>query len=141
VNRYFAAGLVVLLALTGCAATPSATEPAEPSQVTASAEPSPEPTETVEPLVAEDPTLEVDVDTYLTFVRGRLASFPSQIPDATDEQLVETGWLACERILGGESPLGMTVIDGEKPSEIGGYYYDSNAIVAGAQIHLCPETL
>lgn len=129
---------VVLLTLTGCAesANSAADKPSSPMTTEPVA-----PSETPEPLVAETPSAQQTDAAFLSFVRGRLATFPSQIPDATDEQLLDAAAIACERLQDGESVEKMSVIEGEQPSEVGGYFYDSNAIIAGAQMHLCADTL
>ncbi|KRD51969.1 hypothetical protein [Microbacterium sp. Root280D1] len=135
-----AVAAVLLLTLTGCAE--SADNASDERVAPASA--SEEATETPAPLEAEEPGTAADDEAesaFLEFVRGRLETFPSQIPDATDAQLFDAAADACERIRGGESVEKMSVIDGEQPSEVGGYFYDSNAIIAGAQMHLCPDTM
>lgn len=137
------AALAVLLALTltGCGDDASTTSGQSTERVAPSSEETTAPIEetaTPEPLVAQSPVA-AGADAFLEFVRGRLATFPSQIPDATDEQLIAAGNDACERVESGESVDKMSVIEDEKPSEVGGYFFDSNAIIAGALMHLCPE--
>ena len=135
------AALVLVLALAGCgddggnAAPASERSAAQSESATEASEP---------PLTAEpqtDADAREDTDTFLTFVRARMGTYKSQIPNATDEQLIQAGRDACTRLRDGESYEMMSVIEGEKVSEPGGYYYDSNAIIAGAQMHLCPETI
>lgn len=144
------AGVVLVAGGIGIGASVAANGSSEAGptpSVSITTEATPTPTVEVEaspaamPLSATEPSADRDEETFLTFVYGRLATFPTQIPNATPEELIATGDIACARILAGESVELMSVIDGEKPSEMGGYFYDSNAIIAGAQMHLCPETL
>lgn len=132
------AALLLVLALAGCgddgATGDTSSEQSKPTSQEASETPTPL---TAQPTDAGGE----DVETFLEFVHGRMATFKTQIPDATDEQLEAAGREACERLLDGESYELMSVIDGEELSEPAGYYFDSNAIIAGAQMHLCPETL
>lgn len=135
-----AATVLVALTLTGCAGPGDDAGDERVAPASASEEAS----ETPVPLEAEEPGSATDDEAqsaFLEFVRGRLETFPSQIPDATDAQLFAAAVDACERIRSGESVEKMSVIDGEEPSEVGGYFYDSNAIIAGAQMHLCPDTM
>lgn len=129
---------LILIGLTGCA---DATGNAADEHTAPTGADSPAPSTTPDPLVAETPSAQQADAAFLSFVRGRLATFPSQIPDATDEQLLDAAAIACERLQDGESVEKMSVIEGEQPSEVGGYFYDSNAIIAGAQMHLCADTL
>lgn len=89
------------------------------------------------PLVAEAPAApEADDAAYLEYVRENLLP-ETQIPNATDEQLLAAGNDACTRIAGGEDAAGMVVVEGEQPWE-NGYYYDSIAIIGGATQFICP---
>lgn len=118
-----------------------ASTPAPTPTVSVEAAPVESVTPDSEPLTAETPTAgEPDTVAFIAMVRSRLATFNTQIPNATDEQLLAAGLAGCERILSGEGVEGMSVITDEAPGT-GGYFYDSNAIIAGAMIHLCPETL
>lgn len=138
-----AVAVLVAFTLTGCsgAAEETPREPQAFAQTATEEAAGPEPSGTPAPLEAVEPNATRDEDAFLTFVRGRLATFPTQIPDATDEQLIAAADVACDRIRGGEPVDRMSVIDGETPSEMGSYFYDSNAIIAGAQMHLCQDTL
>lgn len=127
-----AAAAVLLLALTGCAGgveTPSAdrTAPAATS-----------PKETAAPLVAETPAAAPSEDVDAAFVAAVRASLPptTQIPNATDQQLIDAGHQACERLAAGEASDQMSVIEGEVAGE-GGYYWDSAAIINAARTSLC----
>ncbi|CAN7267826.1 DUF732 domain-containing protein [Microbacterium foliorum] len=116
-----AAAVLVALTLTGCAGTPDKAAD-----------------ESAAPLVAESPA-EVeggDEATYLEDVRAALPS-TTVIPDATDEQLLEAGWEACERREAGEPGDDISVIEGEERNDYG-IYLDSQAIVGAARQTLCP---
>lgn len=137
-----AAVVVLLFALTGCGeetATP-ADEP-KPFAAPLTATEAPETPAPDGDLVASEPDGAANEAAFLSFVRTRMSSFPTQIPDATDEQLLAAASEACDRIREGEDVDRMSVIQDEKPSEVGAYYFDSNAIIAGAQMHLCADTL
>lgn len=120
-------------------------EPAPIETVTATPAPDetpgPAPTESTEPLVAEDETetlISDDVEAaYLLDIRARLARIESQIPNATDEQLIAVGYTACELIAAGESGEDTSLIEGETRS-IHGYFADSGAILTAAAMSLCP---
>ena len=143
-TRLALVGAVLLLALTGCSESVANAGDGRVGPAAESASPTPEATATTspEPIVAKPVDgAEPNEAAFIEFVRGRLATFPSQIPDVTDEQLMAAAADACERIRGGESVEGMSVIEDEVPSEAGGYFYDSNAIIAGAQMHICQDTL
>lgn len=134
---------LLLFALTGCSgAVDGASDESTDRVVTEeSTAETPASSGTADPLVAEEPGAQDAQTAYLDFVRGRLSTFPTQIPNATDDQLLAAAKDACDRIRAGESVEGMSVIQDEQPSEIGGYFFDSNAIIAGAQMHLCTDTL
>lgn len=133
---------VLLLGLTGCADTSGGAETATVSaseQGSLEATPSASRTETPDPLSVGDTESagEGDVETaFLDEVDSRLSSIQSQIPDATEEQLLSAGHEACERLAGGESGENMTLIEGEETT--GGYYMDSSAIIIAARLTLCP---
>lgn len=122
-----AAGLIVL---TGCTSAP---EP-EPETVAE------ETVETTAPLVAENTEDAEAADTpeaaFLAELRPLLDNDRTQIPNATDEQLLDAGVAACEQIAAGEMPDGVQVIEGEEPAPLGGYQ-DSGRIGVVANEHLC----
>ncbi|MBN9210711.1 MAG: hypothetical protein BGO45_10580 [Microbacterium sp. 71-36] len=124
-----AAGAVAMLLLTGCTATNQAA-----SNDTGS---SAAPVASEAPLVAETPTAAADggETAFLTEVRAKLRP-DNVIPNATDEQLLAAGHLACERLAESQSGEQVSVIDGEKPDQ-GGYYRDSIQILNAAASTLC----
>lgn len=135
-----AVGAVALLLMTGCSAAPGEVEQAgvstEPSRA---AEPS------TDPLAAE-PTSEPTVDTstpdgaFLDAIHraraGAILSKQTQIPNATDDQLLAAGREACARVSAGETPETISLIEGETP-DAAGYFTDSSAIIAAAVGSLC----
>lgn len=127
---------LIVLTLTGCAGTVSsdASEPQDAAQAA--------PSETTAPLTAQKSSEQTDADAeaaYLSTVRERLSRIVSQIPDATDEQLLAAGYDACDRLADGESSEGMSVIQDEQKSKHG-YYSDSGHIITSATLTLCPPT-
>lgn len=126
-----AVAAVLALLLTGCAGTTEAPS----GERTA-------PTESAAPLVAATQRAPEPDDAEAAFIadaRGRLAqNAQTQIPDATDQQLIDAGRQACERLAAGEATDQMSLIEGEIVSE-SGYYWDSAAIIAPARMFLCPE--
>ncbi len=124
-----AAGAVAMLLLTGCTAQ-------EPATIDGSSDAS---AGSAAPLVASTPTPSADGNeaAFLAEVRANLRP-DNVIPDATDEQLIAAGHLACtkldERASGG--PVEFSVIDGEQPDQ-GGYYRDSIQIINAAAITIC----
>lgn len=90
------------------------------------------------PLVAETPApTEENVGevAFITETREALGS-DSQIPDATDEQLLAAGADACAQIAEGKSTEQVRVIEGESPDDLG-WYSDSSKIASVAQRTLC----
>lgn len=133
------AAIVALLVFTGCAGTPATDSPAAPqTQVEQPAEtPATEP----EPLVAEAPdapdaTNDRDA-AFVALVRAKLLP-DTQIPNATDEQLIAAGRDACEQVADGVKLEDVRVVDGEKPYP-NGIYYDTSAILNAALSAYCPE--
>lgn len=126
---------LIVLGLTGCAGTPESTgdERATPAASTT-------PTDSPEPLAAEGGTLgTTDADTkFLAYVRGALLP-ETQIPNATDEQLIEAGHEACGQLESGVALEDVRVVDGETAHPSTGAYYDSSAIMGGAILSYCPE--
>ena len=122
-----AATAATLLLLTGCASTAapdvSASKPVA---------------EDVAPLVAATPD-EVTPDSpeagFLTEVRPYIDK-STQIPDATDDQLLLAGEDACTQIADGTLPDKVRVIQDEQPDDLG-YYVDSGRIGYFAAEYLC----
>lgn len=128
---------LIVLSLTGCAGTVDAA-PSEPQDATQAA-----PSETTTPLVAEkSSTATADAAeleaAYLVEVRDRLSKIHTQIPNATDEQLIATAYEACDRIAEGTSGEDMTLIEGE--TRTNGYYMDTAAISTSAALTICPRS-
>lgn len=131
------AAIVAVLLLAGCAAAsddvavPGASE-------TESVGPSA--SEAAEPLVASTPTIAADGNEllYIEKVRELLAGVQSQIPDATDEQLIAAGKEACDRYAAGEDWEKLSVIEGETPND-GGRYVDTVSILSAARLYLCAD--
>lgn len=125
---------LLLLTLTGCTGTaedaghertaPAATESAAP--LTA---------ETAEATPADDIEAEF-IDRFHDFRAQN--TLPSQIPDATDEQLISAGYDGCARLEAGEVGEDISLIDGETRSEAG-LYVDSGAILSAASVTLCAD--
>ena len=128
-----AAGAVLLLALTGCAGQAPTKAPAASASEEA-------PAETVEPLKAtpqDEPAADgTPEEQYLASVREVLDPETTQIPDATDEQLLAAGADACEQIADGTLPDKVRVIEGEQPDDAA-YYVDSMIIGGAASKTLC----
>ncbi len=61
----------------------------------------------------------------------------SQIPNATDVQLLSAADKACEQMATGADVFSVRVIDGETPDP-GGYFGDSTLIASIAQQTICP---
>lgn len=132
------AAMVLAISLSGCGEDAI---PVGAGENTASQSRSSSPSETPapEPLTAtaSEPSTESDLDAaFLAEAHTRLASIRSQIPDATDDQLLAAGNEACERLATGESGEEMTLIEGEETT--GGYYMDSSAIIIAARLTICP---
>jgi hypothetical protein len=121
------AGAIAVLLLTGC--TPEAASDDTGSSAGRAASEA--------PLVAETPT-EAAVGgeaAFLTEVRAKLRP-DNVIPNATDEQLLVAGHLACEKLPESRSGEQVSVIEGEQPDQ-GGYYRDSIQILNAAAATLC----
>lgn len=147
------AAVAAVLLLTACAGD---TQPAEtptsaaPVVETETASTAPVDDETVPPLVAEvetddeqSPEPETPEEAFLITVRDWLDPETTQIPNATDEQLLEAGREACEQLASENedgSPVSLfdvRVIEGEVERDQGGYI-DSLQVAAAAQQELCP---
>lgn len=117
-----AVAAVLLFVLTGCSAAAGDA-----------------PAESAAPLVAESPAASaagVDEAAFLEDVRENLPA-NTQIPDATDEQLLAAGADACAQSLAGTSSDDLSVIEGEVRSAGGeGYFVDSGVILSAASRHL-----
>ena len=130
------AALLLAFTLTGCG---DDTTPAESNEARGFADTAPA-DETATPTPAETlsapPSDEVEV-AYVAYVRGKLLA-NTQIPDATDEQLIDAGRRACDILDSGTNPDDLTVIDGEeRAGGEGGYFQDSATIATGARMYLC----
>lgn len=88
----------------------------------------------VEPLTAEAPAATNAEASYLATVRAELRP-DNVIPNATDEQLLEAGREACERLASGESSDTISLIEGEQTTA--GYFRDSVQIVQAAATTIC----
>lgn len=127
--------VALVVALTSCSNSTDTTAPSTEPVGFANVQTS----ETPEPLVAETPTAnDPNEELFVSETRGRLTS-ATQIPNATDQQLIDAGWAACEWIESGQSTDDMTVIEGETRLTEADYYQDSQAIAVAAVMHLCPD--
>jgi len=140
VTAAITAATVLVVMLTGCAGTvtPAPTE-AAPTATAGLGTDHVGPAATDAPLVATTPASAAGGDeaAYLVKVRDLLAGIQTQIPDATDDQLVTAGRDACTRYASGENWETMSVIEGEKPNS-GGRYIDTVSILTAARAFLCP---
>ncbi len=120
---------LIAATLTGCAAA-SETAPSAPDAVDESAA----------PLVAVTPEETPTDDAESAFVASVRTGLPqdTQIPDATDQQLIDAGYRACDALESGDDPISISVIDGEQQDE-GGYFQDSIAIITASVQTICPE--
>lgn len=123
----FAALVVAVLALTGCAGTTTGSVGVGTDKVG--------PAATDAPLTAESPVSAPASDAvFLEEVRANLPA-KTQIPNATDAQLLDAGQRACERLAAGEASDQISVVEGEQQQN--GYYYDSAVIITAARATLC----
>lgn len=132
-KRTAALGVLLVLALTGCAGA---------AETTADERTAPTVTESAAPLEAETPAPDVEQAnppdvTFLAYVRDNLLP-DTQIPNATDEQLIEAGWNACAQLESGTKLEDVRVVEGETPYP-NGIYYDTSAIMNGAIVAYCPD--
>lgn len=134
-----AASAALLLGLVGCSAAPEEAPVEEPA---ASAE-----TTQVEPLTAEpveeEATAGTPEEAYLAAMRERLAEDrppieATQIPNATDEQLLEAAAAACEQLASGTVHDEVRVIEGEQPNQLNSYT-DSGDIALYASEYICTD--
>lgn len=128
-NRIAALALLAALALTGCAGTASP----EGDERDTSAE-SAAPLAAKEPVVDESETEAAFLDAF----RDIQTTYASVIPDASDDQLLDAGYEACERLAAGEESTDIALIDGEERNAQSEMYLDSVSIVGAAATHLCP---
>ena len=133
--KILALAAVLLLTLIGCAGSveDAPSEPQGSSQST--------PTESTAPLVAETPvapTVDAADAAFLEYVRENVLP-ETQIPNATDEQLIAAGHDACEQLESGVALENVRVVDGETPHPSTSAYYDTSAIMGGAILSYCPE--
>lgn len=76
---------------------------------------------------------------FLEYVRDNLLP-QTQIPDATDEELISAGHEACDQLDAGTALEDVRVVDGEQAHE-NGAFYDTSAIMNGAIVAYCPQYL
>lgn len=127
-TRTLAATALLLLTLTGCAGV-AETAPTDAEKSSDTTSPLAAETETP---VSEDPEAE-----FVAQVRGKLPA-NTQIPNATDEQLIEAGYAACDAIEADTPTDQISVIEGEQPNGLG-YFDDSGIIVQATSTTLCPR--
>ncbi|PRB14458.1 DUF732 domain-containing protein [Microbacterium sp. MYb62] len=127
---------LVAVALTGCAGTTpgSGDERAAPAATESAS-----PVESAAPLSAETAPPEIsDPDTaFLAYVRKTLLP-ETQIPRATDKQLIDAGHEACRQLESGVALEDVRVVEGETAHPSTGGYYDTSAIMGGAILSYCP---
>lgn len=125
--------LLAALTLTGCAGAVAAT-PSEPDDAATTSV-----GKTAAPLVAETPADEGDANepAFLERFRELQAGFETIIPNATDYEIIESGYIACERLAAGEPSVDISLIEGEERNANSGMYLDSVSIVQAAKVHLC----
>lgn len=111
-----------------------------PALIEATATTTPTATESAAPLVAETPAPpaagENAEDAFLIEARSRLAKIRTQIPNATDAQLLEAAHHACEALAPDLTGEDLSLIDGE--TRTNGHYMDSSAIIISARLTMCP---
>lgn len=124
--------VAALIGLAGCAGAPS-----DEADMAA---PTVEEVEEAAPLTAEQPAEEASADTpeaaFLEAVRETLNPEKTQIPDASDAQLLAAGNSACEQIASGVLPIEVRVIENETPNGTG-LYADSRTIGHAASETIC----
>jgi len=135
------AAILAVLLLSGCAATTTTGNDTESTPAAA-----PTPTETVEPLVAEKPAETTYASKDEEFIAKlmhereiRIGGFDTQIPNATDEQLVAAAHDACDQLPDLDyDPAKAHVIEGETANSLG--IYPDSALIAGiAMLVYCPK--
>ncbi|WP_417555585.1 DUF732 domain-containing protein [Microbacterium sp.] len=127
------AAVLLAITLTGCTATADT----QPKAFAAGVQETPATSESPAPLVAETPSTNDGGDAkFLSYVREHLQP-STQIPNATDDQLLSAADDACARMAAGEQTDTMSLIDGEQ-KDSGGYFYDSGVIITGASMFVCP---
>jgi hypothetical protein len=130
-KRIAALAAVLVLTLSGCAGA---------AEDAGDVSPAPSASESAAPLTAETPDDPADDDeAFLAYVRENLAP-ATQIPDATDAQLIAAGEQACEQLESGVAHGDVRVVDGEVPNGAD-IYADSSAIMNGAVLTYCPAFL
>lgn len=130
-KRIAALAAVLVLTLTGCA---GGADDAGDERTAPATE------ESAAPLVAEESPAESSgsEDAFLVAFRDIQTTYASVIPDATDEQLLDAGYEACDRLAAGEESTDISLIDGEERNPDSEMYLDSVSIVGAAATHLCP---
>lgn len=131
---------VLLLTLTGCAGSPDET-PSEPQSVAQATSEAPAPAETdadeiplsVTPTTGAPTTPE---EIFLARIRAGFAG--TEIVDATDEQLLATGELACEQLADGVHFKDVKVVEGDVRVADDWYQYSGGFTTLGGTF-LCPN--
>lgn len=128
-----ATAALLLLALTGCTGSPASTSSRMPVMSDGATQ---FPTNTPKPLVAETqaPAAASGDAQYLKDVRKALTNGrQTQIPNASDEQLIKAGHDACAAVAAGTPEAKVTVIEGETFDDNWGGYMDSSIILTIAR--------
>lgn len=128
--------VLVAVALAGCGATTtgSGDVPTGPATTESAA-----PVASSAPLRAETSPPDVsDADgAFLAYVRKALLP-ETQIPNATDRELVDAGHEACRQLEAGVALEDVRVVEGETAHPSTGAFYDTSAILSGAILSYCP---
>lgn len=131
-----AVAVLVALTLTGCAGMPEAAPIEAQDAATTSAEETQATKETPEPAITAAPEPTGPEATYLVEVHKR--TDVTTIAQATDEQLLAAGNMACDTFPSNPDIEALRLIDGEQPRD-DGRYFDSVVIGTHAAMFLCPE--
>jgi len=133
-----AAGAVAMLLLTGCTAGAQVASNGTGSSGETAASSAPLTAETPSTAVSEAPS--TPEAAFLAAVHearaGKILSAKTQIPNATDAQLIDAGRAACKLLAEGQALETISVIDGETPDSAG-YFIDSSAIARSAAKTIC----
>lgn len=142
--------VALVMVLAGCGNDGSAQTENEPvgfANVQPETDATPEASATPEPLVAETPAATEPLTTgtpeeqFVERAKFYLDIDPSnnQVPHATDEQLIDAGNKACERLRAGEAIYGFSVIEGE--TQVSEIFWTSGQIAIGASETLCADQI
>ncbi|WP_426325704.1 DUF732 domain-containing protein [Microbacterium sp. E-13] len=108
-----------------------------PAGVSYSAEKEAQPAVVSTPVAKAPPAPSASDAEFLADVRERQSAFATQIPDASDEQLLALGAEACEQLAAGVDTSALSLIPGESANVLG-TFNDSAAVITSARVHLCP---